>query len=164
MSASAASLRYSGCSSMPLYSHGANFPSMVDVRMPCGAADPATSYYAKMPRKKRPLPNRGATPDWYLVEWLDYYDRTQAWLARETGMPTNTVHGIYHGRTSYYRDLLNMVAAKLNVEPYELLMHPDAAMALRRQRDAALQVVESSQPLAESETTLAPPAEKRSRR
>lgn len=97
-----------------------------------------------MPRKARPAPNRGAKPDWYLVEWLAYFKRNQTWLAKQMDVPTNTVHGIYHGRTSYYRDLLNQVASILHLEPYELLMPPEAAMALRRQRDAAFTIVEAS--------------------
>lgn len=109
------------------------------------ATDPTGSYYANMPRKKRALPNRAAAPDWFLPEWMETLEISQAKLAKKMGVPPNTVHGIYHGRTAYYRDLLNEVARALNVETYELLMHPDAAMSYRRQREAALRIVETTQ-------------------
>lgn len=57
------------------------------------------------------------------------------------------MHGIYHGRTAYYRELVNLIAAKLNIQPYELLMPPAMAMALRRQREDSLRIVEATKPL-----------------
>lgn len=115
--------------------------------MACGAAFPTPPYYANMPRKKPVMPNRGAAPDWYLPEWMATLRVSQAELARRCGLTPSTVHGIYHGRTSYYRDLVNMIASKLSVQPYELLMPPEMAMALRRQREDALRIVEGTAPL-----------------
>ena len=57
---------------------------------------------------------------------------SQAKLAKECDWAASTMHGIYHGRTSYYRDMLNLIASKLHVEPYELLMPPERAMAFRQ--------------------------------
>lgn len=51
------------------------------------------------------------------------------------------MHGIYHDRTAYYRGLVNLIAEKLDIEPCELLMHPNRAMALRRMRIAAEEIV-----------------------
>lgn len=65
----------------------------------------------------------------------------QATLAKECGWTNSTMHGIYHGRTDYYRELVNLISSKLNIEPFELLMHPDEAMAHRRMRIAAEQMV-----------------------
>jgi hypothetical protein len=137
---------------MPAYSHGANYPSIADLRMSCGAASFAALYYANMPRKKRPLPNRGATADWYLPEWMETVGISQAALAKKCGFTNSTMHGIYHGRTSYYRDLLNTVATQLNVEPYELLMPPAFAMALRRQREDSVRIAEETRPLRTAES------------
>lgn len=71
----------------------------------------------------------------------------QAHLARQCDWEPSTMHGIYHGRTDYYREIVNLIAKKLNIQPYELLMHPDEAMALRALRKDAMRVVETSKPL-----------------
>ena len=68
--------------------------------------------------------------------------KSQADLARDCDWTRGTMHGIYHGRTDYYRELVNLIASKLNIQPYELLMHPDDAMAIRQLRRDALTVVE----------------------
>ena len=44
------------------------------------------------------------------------------------------------GKQRYNRDVLNDVAAAMHLRPYELLMHPDEAMAIRRVRESALKI------------------------
>lgn len=106
----------------------------------------AGSYNAKVPKKKpRAKPHR-AEPDWFLPEWIATLKTTQSKLARQCGWNTSTMHGIYHGRTQYYREIVNLIAGNLNIKPYELLMHPDEAFALRQQREVALKIVEGSPP------------------
>lgn len=56
---------------------------------------------------------------------------TQAELGRRTGWSKATCNDIFHGRTDYYRQILNEAAAALNVSPFELLMHPSEANQLR---------------------------------
>lgn len=51
------------------------------------------------------------------------------------------MHGIYHGRTEYYREILNLVALKLGIEPYELLMPPSLAAAFKKFRASAEEIV-----------------------
>lgn len=104
------------------------------------------SYHANMPKKAprgKPSP---ATPDWFLKEWMSSLDVSQADLARDCDWTNSTMHGIYHGRTQYYREIVNLIAEKLNVHPYELLMHPDQARALQRQREDSLKIVEDTMP------------------
>lgn len=92
-----------------------------------------------MPRKSaKSLGIRPEAPDWYLPEWMATLHVSQARLAKECDWTPSTMHGIYHGRTSYYRDIVNLIASKLNVEPFELLMPPERAMALRRFQEAAV--------------------------
>lgn len=69
---------------------------------------------------------------------MDTLRISQAKLAKECDWTPSTMHGIYHGRTSYYRDILNLIASKLNIEPFELLMPPDRAMMFRRFQEAAV--------------------------
>lgn len=51
------------------------------------------------------------------------------------------------GKQQYTRDAVNELAAYLNIQPFELLMHPADAMALRRLRKDALEVVKTSEAL-----------------
>jgi transcriptional regulator with XRE-family HTH domain len=79
--------------------------------------------------------------DWYLKEWLATTDTTQAELGRLTDYPKAKVSDLVTGKQRYNRDILNDVAKALNVFPYELLMHPEDAMAQRQMRAAARTIV-----------------------
>lgn len=83
---------------------------------------------------------RSEGPDWFLQEWMRTLRVRQADLVRATDWSESTVNDIYHGRTEYYRALVNTLAGALHIEPFELLMHPDEAMALRRLRDSAFSI------------------------
>lgn len=54
---------------------------------------------------------------------------------------------IQNGKTKYSRRLVNEAANALKIMPYELLMHPEDAMAIRRLRQEALRVVKTSEGL-----------------
>lgn len=76
--------------------------------------------------------------DWFLKEWLRYYGKKQADMVRELDWNKAKVSLTASGKQPYDRDDVNQASAYLNIQPYELLMHPDDAMALRRlKRDAA---------------------------
>lgn len=76
--------------------------------------------------------------DWFLREWLSFYGKKQADMVRDLDWNKAKVSLTASGKQPYDRDDLNQAAAYLNIHPYELLMHPDDAMALRRlKRDAA---------------------------
>lgn len=99
-----------------------------------------------MPRKSAKSDGiRPEQPDWYLPEWMKTLRVSQADLARECDWTPSTMHGIYHGRTSYYRDIVNLIARKLKIEPFELLMPPERAMAMRRFQEAALRLAHDSE-------------------
>lgn len=106
------------------------------------------SYHPIMPRKRIAPTEIG--PDWFLVEWMHSKKMTQAELARRTGWSKATANDIFHGTTSYYRQILNEAAAALHVQPWELLMSPADANAIRRFRDEALRIA------AEKTTAWAP--------
>jgi len=80
--------------------------------------------------------------DWYLKEWLAATNTSQADLVRLTDYPKAKVSDLVNGKQRYNRDILNDVAHALNIRPHELLMHPDDAMALRRMRALAEQMVQ----------------------
>jgi len=108
-----------------------------------------------MPRKAH-SPVAPPANDWFIRDWMHTLGVTQSKLSDLTGWSKATVNDIYHGRTSYYRQILNDLAFALNLQPWELLMHPDDAMAIR-QLTAAVRVVEKSKNLRAPETDAPEP-------
>lgn len=101
-----------------------------------------------MPKKSSS--GRTSGPDWFLPEWMASLRVTQADLCRATGWSKATANDIYHGKTEYYRAIVNQLADALHVQPWELLMSPEDAHHIRRLRAAAadeyaLRVAESGQ-------------------
>lgn len=76
--------------------------------------------------------------NWYLREWMDLLSVNQAEMMRRCDWSKATASQLYNNKQDYNPKLVNEAAKALNVEPFELLMKPERAMALRRQREAAL--------------------------
>ena len=74
--------------------------------------------------------------DWYLKEWLESTQTSQADLSRLTDYPKAKVSDLVNGKQRYNRDILNDIAKALHIYPHELLMHPDEANAVKRLRKA----------------------------
>ena len=72
--------------------------------------------------------------DWYLKEWLDTLRQSVAWLEGQTGWTHRIASQLVNRKTRWNRDHLSLAASVLSVAPFELLMHPDDAMQLRRLR------------------------------
>ena len=85
--------------------------------------------------------------DWYFKEWLRYFKKKQADVVRALDWNKSKASLMANGKQPYTRKEINELASYLEVHPYELLMDPDDAMALRRLRQEALQVVKSSEAL-----------------
>lgn len=79
--------------------------------------------------------------DWYLKDWLKTLQVSQADLVRKTDYPKAKVSDLVTGKQRYNRDILNEIADALNLYPYELLMHPEDAMAQRQMVKAVEQFV-----------------------
>lgn len=86
--------------------------------------------------------------DWHLGDWLKALKKKQADIVRDLDWNKARVSLMLRGDQPYTRDAVNELAEYLNLKPYELLMHPEDAMALRRLRNEALIVVETSRQLA----------------
>jgi hypothetical protein len=80
-------------------------------------------------------------PDWHLRDWLAYFGKRQADLIKELGWDKARTSFVFNGKQSYRREIVNEIAAWLNIRPPELLMHPTEAIALRRLRETAAQIV-----------------------
>lgn len=115
-----------------------NLLSSPVVHMALGDGICRSSYDLNMPRKADHDEQTG--PDWYLREWLEATGFTQAKLQRACGWSKGTANNIYHGKTSYYRQILNEVSAALGIHPHELLMHPADAMAIRNIRESVARI------------------------
>lgn len=75
--------------------------------------------------------------DWHLAAWLATLRKRQADLVRDLDWNKAKASLMVRGMQPYTRDEVNELAAYLNIQPFELLMHPDDAMAYRRLRHAA---------------------------
>lgn len=64
----------------------------------------------------------------------------QAQLCLATGWDKRKASELVNGKQRYNRDTVNEAAAALNIAPFELLLSPADAMALRRLRDTALAI------------------------
>ena len=76
--------------------------------------------------------------NWYLREWMLMLGKSQADMCRLCDWSKGTASQLYNNKQDYSPRIVAAAAAALNVEPFELLMRPERAMALRRQREAAL--------------------------
>ncbi|TKD50196.1 helix-turn-helix domain-containing protein [Sphingomonas baiyangensis] len=82
--------------------------------------------------------------NWYLREWLGTLGVSQADLVGKTDLSKTTISLLVNARQDYDPTIVQTIADALNVRPYELLMQPEDAMALRRLRKDAIEVVEHS--------------------
>ncbi len=84
--------------------------------------------------------------DWYLRQWLRTVGKRQADIARDLEWNKARVSLMIRGEQQYTRDAVNELSAYLNIQPYELLMHPDDAMGLRRLRSEMIRLAHESEP------------------
>lgn len=77
---------------------------------------------------------------WYLTEWMDTLRVRQTDMMRLTGWSKTTASLLYNRQQDYNPELVKTAAAALQIAPWELLMPPAEAMALRRLRDAGLAI------------------------
>lgn len=93
--------------------------------------------------------------DWQLQAWAKHLGKRQGDLVTELDWHKNAAHRIWHGKQPYRKDIVNQLANWLGIEPYELLMRPEDAIALRRLRETAqLIAAEAGKPFS------GPPAKK----
>lgn len=79
--------------------------------------------------------------DWYFNQWLTHCGKTQANLVNDLGWNKSKASLFAKGEQRYHRDDINQLAAYLHLEPFELLLPPDRAMALRQYRASAEKIV-----------------------
>lgn len=95
--------------------------------------------------------------DWYLKEWLSTLRKRQADIVRDLDWNKARVSLMVRGDQQYTRDAVNELADYLNIRPYELLMHPEDAMTLRRLRKESVVAADLARKLDEADTRQATP-------
>jgi hypothetical protein len=95
--------------------------------------------------------------DWYLKEWLAATSTAVSVLERETGWTHRIASQLVNRRTRWNRDHLVLAARVLHIHPFELLLHPEDAMQIRRLRVAVNE--EARLRVAEGRETYAPQPE-----
>jgi len=79
--------------------------------------------------------------DWYFKDWLHALQLKQSQVVALTDWPKSKVSKLVNGKVDFDRQILQEAAFALDVHPYELLMTPEDAMALRGFRTAAFAIV-----------------------
>lgn len=108
-------------------------------------ANDATASRVYVVRVSKTRPKRYT--NWFLRDWMRTLKVNQAKLAEDTGYNKTTISLLYNDQQDYSPAVIRDVAAALKIPHYELLMHPDDAMAMRQLRKDALRVVENSKRL-----------------
>jgi hypothetical protein len=84
---------------------------------------------------------------WYLREWMAVAGMGQRGgqtkMRELTGWSMATMSQLYNDQQDYSPKILEEAAAALSIEPFELLIPPERAMALRRLRETAAQIVQA---------------------
>lgn len=85
---------------------------------------------------------------WYLREWMDACGLegrgAQARMMELTGWSRASMSQLYNGTQDYSPKIVDEAATALKIEPFELLMPPERAMALRRIQIDAREIAEVS--------------------
>lgn len=103
--------------------------------------------------------------DWYLKEWLRSTQTSVTTLEAETGWTHRVASQLVNCRIRWNRDHLLLAAKVLRIHPFELLLHPDDAMHIRRLRaavdeEARLRVAEGRAEYAAQQAPAALPPRK----
>lgn len=138
-----ASSEYFGGSAIPDISHITKIKQAPIYRT--STADPRERFSYNRNMARRGIPKSPVR--WYLREWMAACDMGkrggQTKMRELTGWSPATMSQLYNNQQDYNSKILEEAAAALGIEPFELLIPPDRAMALRKLRETAAQIVSS---------------------
>lgn len=86
-------------------------------------------------------PPRQLSHQWYLVEWAARLQVRQKDAVEKLGWSKAQASDLFTGKQRYTADLVDEVAQWLQLAPYELLMPPEDALAIRAMRNSAARIV-----------------------
>ncbi len=104
------------------------------------------------PTKRASTPIEQLGHRWYLAEHAELQGKTQADAERALGWPRGKVSALWNCKQRYNQEAVDEVAAWLKLEPYELLMSPDEAHAIKQLRTAARAIANSQHQLGGTST------------
>ena len=109
-------------------------PDRQQVSLAYRKASPLAFVYGLHMVKTRP------PHDWYFKDWCDQCGKKQADLVADLGWNISKASLFWNGKQRYHREDVNEIAAYLGVMPFELLLHPEEANAIKRLRVSARQI------------------------
>ncbi len=95
---------------------------------------------------------------------MAHFGKIQASLINELGWDKAKASFVWNGRQPYKKSLVNEIAKWLGIRPFELLMTPRDAFALRRLRETALQIAAEEDGATFDAMPAAPEARRRAAR
>lgn len=84
-----------------------------------------------MPKRRIATPPRRLSHHWYLAEWAKRKGVRQRDAIEKLGWSKAQASDLFTGKQRYTQDLIDEVSAWLRLSPYELLMEPEDALAIR---------------------------------
>lgn len=102
------------------------------VRIPPVADNSLTAHNGGMAKRGQKT-QKDFSHTWYAREWLEHYGKIQADLVRDLNWPRAKASDIWNGQP-YRQELVDELAPYLNIKPYEMLLSPEMAMAIRSLR------------------------------
>ncbi len=82
------------------------------------------------------------TRDWHLQQWMAHAKKRQAHLVSDLGWSRRKASEVFNGDQPYKRETVNELSEWLQIEPFELLLPPEEAIALRQLRSSALRIAQ----------------------
>lgn len=82
---------------------------------------------------------------WFLREWAELRGRKQSDLARGLGWSKAKISALWTGDQQYQQEHIDQAAYYLGIEPWELLIPPDRAQAIRELEKAAVTIAAAQQ-------------------
>lgn len=107
---------------------------------------------SEKPTKRASTPLEQLGHRWYFAEHAELQGKTQADAERALGWPRGKVSALWNCKQRYNQEAVDEVAAWLKLEPYELLMSPDEAHAIKQLRTAARAIANSQHQLESAAT------------
>lgn len=102
------------------------------VRIPPGAESGSLAHNPNMTKRGQKT-QKDFNHTWYAREWLEHYGKIQADLIRDLNWPRAKASDIWNGQP-YRQELVDELAPYLNLKPYEMLLPPEMALAIRSLR------------------------------
>ena len=100
------------------------------------------SQNTNMARKKATPPEE-LNHQWFLSEWATHFKLKQADAQRALGWAKANASYLWNGKQLYNQENIDQVSTWLGIRPYELLMPPKEALAIRALRESAKTIVAS---------------------